>query len=346
MQPGGWRAALAARLVRDWALPRRTPLCRLLQPLGWLYGVIAALHRGWWQRHGHAERHPGVPVLVVGNLVAGGAGKTPTVIHLVNLLRQHGWHPGVVSRGHGGRATAPTEVKPDGDAAQVGDEPLLIHLRSGVPLVVARQRLAAARHLRALHPDIDVIVADDGLQHHALARDAQVIVFDERGAGNGLLLPAGPLREPMGAQPPPRSVVLYAQGQASTPWPGHAAHRKLGGVLPLADWWRGQAAGPLAALRGRPLLAAAGLARPEPFFDMLAREGLQISRLPLPDHHDYRTLPWPADTPDVVLTEKDAVKIRPGTTGATRVWVATLDFRPEAGFDDAVLHTLPPRPSH
>ena len=170
-------------------------------------------------------------------------------------------------------------------------------------------------------------------------------MFDERGAGNGQLLPAGPLREPMGAMAPPRSVVLYTQGRPSTPWPGHLATRHLSGVLPLADWWHGAtSAQPLASLQGRRLMAVAGLARPEAFFGMLTREGLQIERLPLPDHHDFRTLPWSADTADVVLTEKDAVKIRPDAIGTTRVWVATLDFQPDAAFDAAVLCLLPHRP--
>jgi tetraacyldisaccharide 4'-kinase len=336
---------LAARLVQDWALPRPTLLCRALQPLSWLYAALSALHRAWQMRYPRARRHPGVPVLVVGNLVAGGAGKTPTVIHLVQMLQRAGWTPGVVSRGHGGRSARPTPVHAQSDAAEVGDEPLLIHLRSGAPVVVAPRRLDAARLLRQSHPKVDLVVADDGLQHHALARDAQVIVFDERGAGNGLRLPAGPLREPLAAAPPPHSVVLYSQGVASTRWPGHAATRQLAGVVALADWWRGTPPKPLYALRGRPLLAAAGLARPETFFDMLARQGLEFTPLPLPDHHDYRSLPWPHGTADVVLTEKDAAKIRPERIGATRVWVATLDFRPDSSFDAAVLRALPPRPT-
>ncbi|EHR72318.1 tetraacyldisaccharide 4'-kinase [Burkholderiales bacterium JOSHI_001] len=322
-------------------------LAQTLRPLSWLYSGLEALHRASYALGlRHAQRLP-VPVLVVGNLVAGGAGKTPVVMHLVQALRQRGWRPGVVARGHGAQAAGgpdATLVHRDTPAAMVGDEPLLVHLRCGVPVAVARERVKAALALLIRHPELNLVIADDGLQHHALARDAQVIVFDARGVGNGLRLPAGPLREAFAATPPPRSVVLYSAGAPSTAWPGFVAQRRLAGAVALADWWQGAPARPegLAALRGRPLLAAAGLARPQGFFDMLAAQGLSPTTLPLPDHHPFSTLPWPADTPDVVVTEKDAVKLAPDRCGSTRVWVATLDCEPEPAFDAAVSALLPP----
>ena len=333
------------RLQRAW-LARGALACALL-PLAAAFGALTALRRGLY-RVGLLPAHTlPVPVIVVGNLITGGAGKTPTVIAIVGLLRRHGFTPGIVSRGYTGSQTGLLEVARGQSAAQSGDEPLLMHLRTGAPLVVGRDRVAAARQLLQRHPRVDVIVSDDGLQHLALARALQVIVFDERGAGNGWLLPAGPLREALPTAPPPRSLIVYNATAPSTPLPGTLARRRLAGAVRLRDWWAGTAASPdaLDALRGRPLVAAAGLARPERFFAMLREAGLNFSPLPLPDHHDYATLPWAADTADVVLTEKDAIKLDPERSGATRIWVAPLDFTLDTAFETALLTLLPP-PGH
>lgn len=289
-----------------------------------------------------------MPVVVVGNLIVGGAGKTPSVIALVRWLRAAGWTPGVISRGYGRNDAGTEAVQPGRDAARSGDEPLLIRLRTGVPVWVGADRLATLAALRQAHPAVDVVVSDDGLQHHRLPRRLQVVVFDERGAGNGLLLPAGPLREPLPAVLPPRTLVLYNAPAASTPLPGFIARRALTGVTPLADWWAGAdgALQPLQRLQGRPLLAAAGIAAPQRFFGMLEAAGLAFERLPLPDHHPFDTLPWPADLPDVVITEKDAVKLPPQRLPpGQRVWVATLDLDLPPGFAAALQQLLPRPPS-
>lgn len=340
----------AGALQRAW-LTRGAAACALW-PVAALFGAITALRRtlyriGWLR----ATELP-VPVVVIGNLIAGGAGKTPTVMAVVQLLRVRGHVPGIVSRGHGRRDAGCVLVQRTTQAEQCGDEPLLLHLRTGAPVCVGRDRVAAARLLLAQHPEVDVIVSDDGLQHLALARTAQVLVFDARGAGNGWLLPAGPLREPVPEHVPPRTVVLYNAPTASTPLPGTLAHAQLAGVVQLAAWWRGEPAsmhalGGLcerADAGGAPVVAAAGLAHPQRFFAMLRDAGLRIEPLPLPDHYAYpahAALPWPADTADVVVTEKDAVKLAPTAMGDTRVWVATLDFRPDAVFDAALLALLP-----
>ena len=333
---------LALRLQRAWL--SRGPLAWVLRPLAALHRLLLALHRlgfrAGWRR---IERLP-VPVVVVGNLIAGGAGKTPTCLALVDLLRAQGWTPGLVSRGYGRREgdEAILLVQPDTPAARCGDEPLLLRRRSGAPLAVGRRRAEAGRALLAAHPEVDVIVCDDGLQHLALARDAQVIVFDERGAGNGWLLPAGPLREPMPSRVPPRSVLLYNAPRASTPLPGHVAVRRLGRFVALESWHQGRHES--TDLRGHRLLAAAGLAHPQRFFAMLREAGLDIAaELPLPDHHDFATLPWPAGTPEVVVTEKDAVKLDPARLGSTRAWVATLDFELPPAFAAELLALLPAR---
>lgn len=309
-----------------------------------LFAALASLRRGLFRIGVLRIRAMQVPVVVVGNLIAGGAGKTPVVIALVETLRSRGYTPGVVSRGYGAEAAGVLEVTRATRAVECGDEPLLVHLRTGAPVVVGRDRVAASRHLLRRHPTVDVLVSDDGLQHLRLGRDAQVLVFDERGVGNGWLLPAGPLREPLPRGVPPRSLVVYNATTASTPLRGTLARRSLGGAVALGDWWQGRPATHVAldALRGRPLLAAAGVARPERFFTMLRERGLAITALPLPDHDAYVTLPWPADAADVIVTEKDAIKLDTVRMGKTRIWVAPLDFALDAAFDAALLELLPP----
>lgn len=323
-----------------------------LAPFSLLMGLVVCT-RAMLYRRGVLRTHRlPVPVVVVGNLVAGGAGKTPAVIAVVALLRQQGRTPGVISRGYGRRTDGVQEVRADSSVHDSGDEPLLLRLRCGVPVVVGRDRVAAGRHLLALHPSTDIIVSDDGLQHLRLARDAQVVVFDERGAGNGWMLPAGPLREPMSRSAPPCSVVVYNAAQATTGWPGASAHRSLAGLVRLADWWAGRPASlhSLIALRKRPVTAAAGLARPARFFDMLRQAGLQVTALPLPDHHDFATRPWPAGTEDVVVTEKDAVKLQAERSGDPRVWVAPLNFELDEASRTALrallVPAVPPRTAH
>jgi tetraacyldisaccharide 4'-kinase len=335
-------ARAEAALAAAWWTPQAGAFARLLRPLSWLFHAAVML-RSLAFRAGlrRAQRAP-VPVIVVGNLVAGGAGKTPTVIALVQALQAAGHRPGVISRGHGRRRALLRAVRADSPAAEVGDEPLLIHRRTGAPVWVAARRIDAARALCAAHPEVDLLVADDGLQHHALARDVQVVVFDERGAGNRLLLPAGPLREPMPRHVPVNTHVLYNAAAPSTAWAGACAARRLAGAVRLRDWWAGAAPAPqgLESLRGRPVLAAAGMAAPQRFFDMLRSAGLRIEPLALPDHHRFERLPWPAGTADVALTEKDAVKLPPAADDRPRIWVVGLDFQLPDGFVAGLLDNL------
>ena len=336
----GWLEAL---LTRHWWRAEPSALAWALWPWSQLYRLLLALHRRFGPQPGRLP----VPVLVVGNHGVGGAGKTPTVIALVRALRNAGRHPGVISRGHGRQGRGVHAVQADDEAAVAGDEPLLIRRRSEVPVWVGQQRVQAGLALCRAHPEVDVLVADDGLQHRALPRHAEVRVFDERGAGNGLLLPAGPLREPLPAQVPPWARVLYTAGHASTALPGFLATRRIDIAWPLAAWHRGESsqAQPLASLRGRPLLAVAGLAAPEKFFGMLLAAGLTITRCPQPDHAPYQDLPWPAGTADVITTEKDAVKLKPARVGATRVWVVPLDLTVPDDLVADLLRLLPP-PGH
>lgn len=329
------------RLQTAWL--SRGPLAWLLLPIGLLFGMASALRRSLYTKDLlRAQRLP-VPVVVVGNLVAGGAGKTPTVMAIVELLRRRGFTPGIVSRGHGRKSAGLVHLRPDMPASECGDEPLLMQMRTGAAIVVGSDRVGAGHALLQAHPEVNLIVADDGLQHLQLARDVQVLVFDERGAGNGWPLPAGPLREPMPTAMPPHSLVVYNANAATTPLHGSLARRALRGVASLESWRRGEPAtsSGLQALQGRTLIAAAGLARPQRFYDMLTAAGLSFSTLPLPDHFDYATLPWPTGSADVIVTEKDAVKLRPERMGRTQVWVATLDFELDDEFETALLGMLP-----
>ncbi|MBK6471127.1 MAG: tetraacyldisaccharide 4'-kinase [Betaproteobacteria bacterium] len=317
------KAWLEARLAQLWWRASPGALSWALWPLSLLYDLLRRLH-------GRSRQTPALPmpVLVVGNLIVGGAGKTPTVIAVVQALQARGHRPGVISRGHGRQGRQPRAVQ-DGDSpSDVGDEPLLLLRRCKVPVWVGADRNETGRQLCAAQPQVDVLVSDDGLQHRRLARQAVLVVFDERGAGNGLLLPAGPLREPLPAALPADWRVLYTAGHPSTALPGALATRRLAQAWPLAAWHAAddKQALALTALRGRPLLAAAGLAAPQKFFDLLAATGLQFKTLPLPDHHPYDTLPWPSGSTDVLVTEKDAVKLDPARMGGTRVWVLPLDF--------------------
>ena len=330
------RAPWRQRIEASWW---RAPglLSNLLWPLSAVYGALLMLQRNAYRLGWRPVVNVGVPVVVVGNVVAGGAGKTPTTLAVLQLLRERGFTPGVVSRGYGrGDEAAVRLVTRDSRAADVGDEPLLLHRRTGAPVCVGRDRVAACTALRAAHRDVNVIVSDDGLQHLRLHRDVQIVVLDGRGLGNRRLLPAGPMRQPVPPTPPADWLVVHNSNTPWRDWPGVLAHRKLAGAVELADWWHGVAPSPSAlhALRGRRVCAAAGMAQPQRFFAMLREQGLDIEALPLEDHARFDVLPWPAGTAEVLVTEKDAVKLDAARCAPTRVWVVALDFQLDADFGD------------
>jgi tetraacyldisaccharide 4'-kinase len=324
---------LARRIEAGWSSGRPPPLT--LRLLAGVFAAVVAVRRRLYRAGWFSTTRLPVPVVVVGNRVVGGAGKTPTTLALIDALRQLGWTPGVVSRGHGGSGSNARAVLPDSLAADVGDEPVLLARRSGVPVWVARDRGAAGRALLAAHPDVDLLLCDDGLQHLALARDVEVIVFDERGAGNGCLLPAGPLREaidsPSATGEP--GLVVYNATQPTTALPGHVVDRRLAGAVELPDWWRGVASDPGAwgALQVPPApLLCAGIGQPQRLVAMLSGVGVTVQLQPLADHFDFAELPWPTGTLHVIVTEKDAVKLDPARVArerpGTRVWVVPLRF--------------------
>lgn len=331
---------LSEGIQRAWV--QGGPWMLLLRPLSWLYGAALAT-KALIYATGLMRAAPlAVPVVVVGNWIAGGAGKTPTALALLALTSRLGLKVGVISRGYGRQGHAVQLVNRSSLAIDVGDEPLLIHLRSGAPVAVGRDRAAAAQALLRANPHLQLLISDDGLQHWRLPRALAVLVFDERGIGNGKLLPAGPLRQAATLSTDVPALVLYNAAAPSTALPGFLAKRSLAGAIGLQAWWAGTPASMsvLHALQGRTVVAAAGLAQPRRFFDMLREQGLTLQELPLPDHHDFAHLPWPADTADVLVTEKDAVKLDPARTGDTRIWVVALDFQPEAAFEQALRDQL------
>jgi tetraacyldisaccharide 4'-kinase len=305
-------ARLEHRLRQAWA--QRGPLACALWPLSKVFGVLAARERQGGRAH--AERLP-VPVVVVGNVIAGGAGKTPVTLAMVQHLKAQGWQPGIVSRGHGRIGSDCREVTPHSQPADVGDEPLLLRQRAQVPVFVAPYRADAARALLAAWPATNVLVCDDGLQHLRLARDVEVVVFDARGIGNGWLLPAGPLREPWPRQAVPdgpTQLLLRSEADgAALPLPAgavlHTATRTLAAYALRSDGTQV----PLADLRSQSVEAVAGIARPEAFFAMLHAAGLTLAHTDArPDHYDFKSYSRLSDQRQkLICTEKDAAKLWP-----------------------------------
>jgi tetraacyldisaccharide 4'-kinase len=326
-----------------WFLPIHLLLAR---PLGGLFGLLVrmrqALYRiGWFK----VERLP-VPVIVVGNLSVGGSGKTPLTLALVDGLSQAGFTPGIISRGYRGSADRPMPVLPDSDPALVGDEPVLLARRSGVPLWIGRRRTEAGRRLLAAHPGVDLLIADDGLQHLALGRDVELVVVDaERGFGNARMLPAGPLREPMTRLERVDAVVVNGGGAVVTPCPQFSMRLHATLLVNLADPERrldvaGFVAEHAATLAERPPHAIAGIGNPRRFFRTLDTLGLRHRPLAFADHHVYRA----SDLPDgiVLMTEKDAVKCAALIELKQRndLWFLAVDADIDAGLQRLILRLL------
>lgn len=312
---------LESLLTRVWQ--GRGFIACLLLPFSAIFFLIVFFRRIFYRLGIFQSSTLPVPVIVVGNIFVGGTGKTPLVIWLVSVLRAHGYSPGVISRGYGARADAVIEVKPDMSAVQTGDEPLLIARKCEVPVFVGRNRVAAARGLLAASPGIDAIIADDGLQHYGLGRTMEIQLSDTRGHGNGWLLPAGPLREPVSR----RSDFYVINGGASVASTrvynmqiiGTCAEQMVDPQQRLA----------LSSLQNQRVAAVAGIGHPERFFEMLRSQGVVLkSALALPDHFDFSINPFVEIKADIILiTEKDAVKCSriAGIGQDARLWVVPVE---------------------
>ncbi len=323
-------------LTRAWQ--RRGPLAIALLPLSLLYRMLVAVRRACFDAGLCKQTLLPVPVIVVGNIFVGGTGKTPFTLWLIERLRERGFHPGVISRGYGARADGVIEVNARSAPDEVGDEPLLIAQKTQAPVVVGRRRVMAAQRLLALHPEVDVIISDDGLQHYALGRTVEIQLSDARGHGNGWLLPAGPLREPASR----RSDFYVVNGGAGTDGRAYSMSLVGGHAERIAD--RSQRM-PLDSLPANARVAAvAGIGHPPRFFDMLAARGVRLSQtFALPDHHPYSAEDFAAIDADLILmTDKDAVKCaRIDTLAAdARLWTVPVSATIAGPLADDIVEKL------
>lgn len=328
-----------AWIERHWE--RVTPVSALLYPLSLLYGAVAGVRRATTM----PVRLP-VPVIVVGNITVGGTGKTPLTLWLAEFLRAHGRTPGIVSRGYGGHGGPPRRVLPESDPLACGDEAVLLARRSGCPVWISADRVAAARSLIAGEPACDVVLSDDGLQHYRLARDVEICVVDAaRGFGNGWLLPAGPLRERPSRLARADAVALNASGE-NPPHPSTGSIPSGPARIAMALEGRafrnllnpGQLAG-AESFRGRRVHAIAGIGDPQRFFRHLQRMGVEFTAHPFPDHYPFSASDLAFAGADAVLmTEKDAVKCL-GFAAETQ-WALAVDAVPDPALGDLVLRKL------
>ena len=328
---------LSALLQRAWR--KRGVAAGCLLPLAAIFATLVAVRRSLYRRNWlRSERLP-VPVVVVGSITVGGSGKTPLTLWLVEALCRHGLRPGIVSRGHGGAGKV-SEVCSNSEANQVGDEPLLLRRRAQVPVFVGRDRVAAARALLAAHPECQLIVSDDGLQHYRLHRDVEIAVLDRRGVMNGWPLPAGPLREPQARLSQVAALVINTDRTAEADLeqrPPRFVMRLLGSSFQALAEPRCSCGA--ADLTGKRLAALAGIGDPQRFFDQLRRLGLDCPCHPFPDHHPFTAGDLAGIEADALLmTEKDAVKCA-GLTNRP-VWVLPVSAEVEPDLASLVMETL------
>lgn len=307
-----WRAKFERRLTQSWQ--ERGALTWVLLPVATVYKLLEAIRRLSFAIRIRKVHRVSAKVIVVGNVIAGGAGKTPTLLALAESLQKRGYVVGVISRGYGRNSKNISEVFRDSDPLQVGDEPLLIHRKLSLPVFVGSDRVATAELLLKRYPKVDTILSDDGLQHLSLFRDLEIVVFDNRGVGNGLVLPAGPLRS---AWPPffvttsgqSVSAQLVLHTGSNPAFCGFRAQRRLS----LCGVQANGAKTELRHLQGTcmKLIAVAAIATPDAFFEMLAASGIQTAgNYAYPDHWDFANWKRPCEEDCIILcTEKDALKL-------------------------------------
>jgi tetraacyldisaccharide 4'-kinase len=337
---------MRAWLEAEWQ--RRGGGALVLIPFALLFALAVRVRRALFRVGILGTWRAPVPVVVVGNISAGGTGKTPLVIALLDLLARHGWNPGVVARGYGRVPRREHEplgvvaVYPDvATPEHFGDEPVLIARRSRVPVYVSPDRVAAARALLDAHREVDVLVSDDGLQHYALGRDVELAVVDgERRFGNGLPLPAGPLREPVARLAEVDAVVVNGGDALEAPAKKQFAMQLGNERFMTLSGQRSLSVDEFAAMaRGRAVAAIAGIGNPQRFFDHLARLGIAARGIAFPDHYAFeaRDLRLPG-AELVVMTEKDAVKC--AAFADARMWFVRVEAILAAGFDEFLLARL------
>ena len=310
--------------MRHWH--RRGAVAWLLWPVSLVFGLLVFLRKAFYTLRIFGSTHPGIPVIIVGNISVGGSGKTPLVLWIAELLKGKGWSPAIVSRGYGAireKDAPPRAATIASRAEEVGDEPILLSRRSGCPVWVGADRARVIAALRDAHPDVDIVILDDGLQHYALRRDLEIAVVDARGLGNGFLLPAGPLREPRIRLRTVDAVVTHGGGSK-----GHAMHLEGDTVHRMSDSRERQ---PLKAFAGQKVHAVAGIGDPNRFFLHLGKAGIKVLPHPFPDHHAFSAAELEfGDELPVLMTEKDAVKLRHAPRA--NWWVLPVAAKVDAAF--------------
>jgi tetraacyldisaccharide 4'-kinase len=280
----------------------RNPVAWALLPLSWLFCIVTWLRRLAY-KSGLASSHAvPVPVIIVGNISVGGTGKTPLLIGLCDYLKTQGFRPGVISRGYGAAIIGEHTVAENDNTESCGDEPLLIRQRTGCPVVIGKNRVAAANKLLAENT-CDIILSDDGLQHYRLKRDIEIAVVDtKRMFGNGFCLPAGPLREPVSRLDSVSMVVQHGDNRNQ-----YHFSLQFDDVVNLLTGEKRK----LEALSSSTVHAVAGIGHPARFFNQLRNQGVQVVEHAFPDHHKYTPgdIDFIDDLP-ILMTEKDAVKCR------------------------------------
>lgn len=326
------RFELKTVLQKAWTT--RGPLAWALMPLAAAHLMLVTLRKKAYAWNFFKSVSFPVPVIVVGNVVAGGGGKTPLVIALVMHFRNQGLEVGVVSRGYGRSSDDTLEVQVEMSTALSGDEPAFIKAKARVPVVVAKRRVDAVRLLLRIYPQINLIVCDDGLQHYELHRDIEVVVFDDRGIGNGWLLPAGSLRERWPQHPKHSAQLVLHTGQ-SPQFPGFVSNRQLAPHVTAADGEKFS----IASLHNKRVSAVAAVANPEAFFSMLKALGIVlVNTVCLPDHYCFplglaEFYPDLQDIDVVLCTEKDAVKLfRDVDKAPKNLFSVELIFTAESAF--------------
>ena len=320
----------------QWHWYRITPLHLLLWPLSLLFHFIVSIRRLLF-RHGvlNSVKLP-VPVIIVGNISVGGTGKTPLTLWLAEQLLTDGWHPGIISRGFGGSGSKPREVLHSSDPAEVGDEPVLMAQRLLCPVWTGRDRPAAAQALLATHPECDIILSDDGLQHYRLQRDVEIVVVDGiRRFGNGFLLPAGPLRETPSRLREVDAVVINGEkvntGEFMMQLEGVHFYNLLNPAITATA----------ADFHGQSVHAIAGIGHPERFFSHLKKLGLTLKAHPYPDHHRFSAADLAySDANALLMTEKDAVKC--SAFADEKCWVLRVDARLDPALTQLILKKIAP----
>ncbi len=332
-----FKRKLELKLFTIWQSKQGT--AKFLRPLSWLYCSVVFFRSLAYTLKFKKTEKVAAPVIVIGNLTVGGTGKTPLVAWLANYLKEHGYHPGIISRGYGGKARHwPQQVRPDGDPVTVGDEAILISKRTACPMAVGPERLISGQELLHYHPTCNIIISDDGLQHYALHRDIEVAVIDSKlRFGNGYCLPAGALREPI--QRLKKVDFIVANGKAGNGSAEEGEYSMYYSITHACRLQDSKQCQPIEKFKGQQVHAIAGIGNPDRFFNQLTGLGLDVIAHAFSDHYFYKEeeLEFDDDKP-VFMTEKDAVKCK--RFAKEHHWYVPVTVEVQETFGKAILEKL------